>query len=93
MLGGKYLSVYVLRGKHLSVYMLRGKYLSVYVTTPVVKQPKLNVHKTFTEAELGLLQHPRWMLTIITKSSILDVAAVLDPSLVHIICNLLSGNF
>ena len=45
------------------------------------------------EADLGLLQHPRWVehfvitvngwkpLTIITKSSILDVGAVLDPSL------------
>ena len=44
------------------------------------------------EADLGLLQHPRWSsfviivngfqpLTIITKSSILDVAAVLNPPL------------
>ena len=38
------------------------------------------------EANLRLLQHPRWSalepLTIITKRSILDVAAVLDPHLV-----------
>ena len=45
-----------------------------------------------SEADLGLLQHPRmehfvitvngWKpLTIITKSSILDVAAALDPPL------------
>ena len=43
------------------------------------------------EADLGLLQHPRWSaliivngwkpLTIITKRSILDVAAALDPPL------------
>ena len=31
------------------------------------------------EADLGLLQHPRKALTIITKHSILDVAAALDP--------------
>ena len=37
-----------------------------------------------SEADLGLLQHPRWSfqpLTIITKRSILDVAAVLGPPL------------
>ena len=34
---------------------------------------------TFSEADLGLLQHS---LTIITKRSLLDVAAVLDPPLV-----------
>ena len=34
----------------------------------------------FTEADLGLLQH---LLTIITKRSVLDVAAVIDPSLVQ----------
>ena len=35
-----------------------------------------------SEADLGLLQHSRWKpLTIITKHSILDVAAVLDPPL------------
>ena len=39
------------------------------------------------EADLGLLQHPRWsalsyLLTIIAKSFILAVAAVLDPPLV-----------
>ena len=37
----------------------------------------------FPEADLGLMQHPRsngW-LTIITKHSILDVAAALDPPL------------
>ena len=36
------------------------------------------------EADLGLLQHPRWSfqpLTIITKCAILDIAAVLDPPL------------
>ena len=33
------------------------------------------------EADLGLLQHLRWS-TIITKSSILDGAAVLDPPLI-----------
>ena len=33
------------------------------------------------EADLGLLQHPRKPLTIITKHSILDVAAALDPPL------------
>ena len=38
----------------------------------------------YSEADLGLLQHPRWSasLTIITKRSILDVAAALDPPLV-----------
>ena len=36
-----------------------------------------------TEEDLGLLQHPKWSTlgTIITKRSILDVAAVLDPPL------------
>ena len=35
-----------------------------------------------SKAVLGLLQHPRWKtLTIITKSSILDVVTVLDPPL------------
>ena len=42
-----------------------------------------------SEADLGLLQHPRWSalglqltaLTIITKRSILGVAAALDPPL------------
>ena len=46
----------------------------------VLKQP-------FAEADLGLLQHPRWSalwkpLTI-TKRSILNVAAVLNPSLIR----------
>ena len=39
----------------------------------------------FSETDLRLLQHPRWRwnpLTIIRKSSILDVAAVLDPPLI-----------
>ena len=37
---------------------------------------------TTPEADLGLLQHRSWKpLTIITKRSILDVAAVLDPPL------------
>ena len=37
---------------------------------------------SLSEADLGLLQHPRWSaLTIITKRSILDVAAALDLSL------------
>ena len=44
-----------------------------------------------SETDLGLLQHPRWStliivngfqpLTIITKHSILDIAAALDPPL------------
>ena len=42
-----------------------------------------NLVAAFPEADLGLLQHPRWSswkpLTIITKRSILDAAAVLDP--------------
>ena len=34
------------------------------------------------EADLGLLQHPRWnLLTIIRKCFILDIAAALDPPL------------
>ena len=36
----------------------------------------------YAEADLGVLQHP---LTIITKSSTLDVAAVLDPPLISFI--------
>ena len=38
----------------------------------------------FSEAYLGLLQHPSWstLLTTITKRSILDIAAVLDAPLV-----------
>ena len=49
------------------------------------------IHYVITvEADLGLLQHQNWCalmvngfqsLTIITKRSILDVAAVLDPFL------------
>ena len=43
-----------------------------------------------SEADLGLLQHPRWnlesndwkLLTVIVKCSTLDVAVVLDPPLV-----------
>ena len=35
-----------------------------------------------SETDLGLLQHP---LTIITKSPTLNVAAVLDPSLLALI--------
>ena len=49
-----------------------------------------------TEADLGLLQHPRWEhfviivngfqpLTIITKCSILNVEAALDPLLLKIL--------
>ena len=46
-----------------------------------------------TEADLGLLQYPRWSfqpLTTITKCSIWDVAAVLDPPLSakHTICRI-----
>ena len=43
------------------------------------------VYDNEKEADLGLLQHLRWStnqpLTIITKCSILDVVAVLDPPL------------
>ena len=42
-------------------------------------------HRDAAEVDLGLLQHPRWSGAlcdnIITKRSILDVAAVLDPPL------------
>ena len=39
------------------------------------------------EADLGMLQHPKWSwkpLTIITKRSILDVATALDPPLIKL---------
>ena len=41
------------------------------------------VKTEISEADLGLLQHPRWSapLTIITKRSILDVGTALDPPL------------
>ena len=40
------------------------------------------------KADLGLLQHPGWSaLTIITKSSLLDVAGVPNPPLVRTINN------
>ena len=50
---------------------------------------RTNHYMLFAEAYLGLLQHPRWSalwkpLSIITKRSILDVAAVLDPPLIHV---------
>ena len=46
--------------------------------------------KISLEVDIGLLQHPRWStlwwkpLTIITKSSILDAAAVIDPPMRYI---------
>ena len=45
---------------------------------------KISVFLLHSEADLGLLQHPRGSLkplTIITKSSTMDDAAVLDPPL------------
>ena len=64
-------------------------------TSPLIEViPLLEITKEITvisanlmlpEADLGLLQHPRWSfqpLTIITKSSTLDVEAVLDRPLV-----------
>ena len=47
----------------------------------------------FSEVDLGPLQYPRWswkLFTIIAKSSILDVAAVLDPPLLFINSRLVS---
>ena len=37
------------------------------------------------EADLGLLQHPRWRDLCIAKRTILDVAAGLDPLLRNIV--------
>ena len=48
----------------------------IHLTDPLIS--------AYPEADPGLLQHPRWMfqqLTVITKCSILNVAAVLDPPL------------
>ena len=48
---------------------------SIPASIPAGKSPFLYI----SQAALGLLQHPRWKpLTIITKHSILDVAAALD---------------
>ena len=44
---------------------------------PIFFVPIRQIENEKTEADLELLQHPRWS----TLSSILDVAAVLDPSL------------
>ena len=41
----------------------------------------IQITKQYPEADLGQLQHPK-SLTIITKRSILDAAAALDPPLV-----------
>ena len=67
--------------------MYRPKFNFHVFTKAEIRKNRLNLFRKYklnvdqqTEVDLGLLQ--RWKpLTIITKSSILNVATVLDPSL------------
>ena len=66
----------------------KGVSLKFAEVHPSVNRHGIAVWLLYTEADLGLLQHPRWSslwwyltASIITNSSTLDVAAVLDPPL------------